>query len=160
MVIADAAERLTRPRTDYRRTMRYAAAALCAVVAVLYLVLLFLVHDAEASADVVVDTTWGAYLFLAVPYLVGAVLLAVVDQRALWVLGAAVQVVVVSLFVVFGVGVLGPDDAGVFAYEALSDLPMEAFAGVVTVIQLVLLGLLAFLALQHPAAGPASRSPA
>ena len=88
--------------------------------------LLFLVHDAEASADVVIDTTWGAYLFLAVPYLVGAFLLAITDRRALWVVGAAVQVVVVTLFVLFGVGVMSPENEGVFDYDELVRMVPQA----------------------------------
>jgi hypothetical protein len=45
--------------------------------------------------------------------------------------------------VLFGIGVFGP---GVFEYEALSALPMELWAAVVTGLQVVLLGLLAYLA--------------
>lgn len=107
------------------------------------MVLLFLVRDAEASAHVVTDTTWGGYLFLAVPYVIGAVLLLVTDRRALWVVGAVVQVLVLVAFVVLALGVgLGPDNTGVFAYDALDDLPMELFAAVVTGLELVLLTLL------------------
>ena len=48
---------------------RYLAAALCGIVGVLYLILLFLVADAESGAS---ENTYGAYLLLAVPYLIGA----------------------------------------------------------------------------------------
>lgn len=144
---------------DRRRLVRYTAAALSALVAVLYLVLLFLVRDAEISADVTTDTTWGAYLFLAVPYVVGAVLLGVSDRRSLCVVGAAVQVLVVALFVMFGVGLFGPEGEGVFEYEALSDLPMELLAALVTGAQVVLFGVLTYLSLPRPPAAPVTPAP-
>jgi hypothetical protein len=66
------------------------------------------------------------------------------------VLGATAQVFVIVLFVLFGVGVFGP---GVFEYEALSDLRMELWAGVVTGAQVVLLGLLSALAVTRRPGG-------
>lgn len=140
------------PTTAHRRrTERLVAAALSGIVALIYLALIFLVRDAEQAANVVTDTTWGAYLFLTVPYAVGAVLLLVTDRRALWIVGAVVQLAVLALFVVFAVGLgLGPDNTGVFAYDALSDLPMELIATVVTGLQVVLLGLLVHLSLRPP----------
>jgi hypothetical protein len=131
-----------RPSEGPRRGVRYVAAALCLSVGVLYLVLLFLVADAEAAAGG--ENTYGAYLFLSVPYLVGGVLLATLDRRSLHVVGAAIQVLVVALFVMFGVGVFGP---GVFEYEALSTLHMGLWAAVITGAQIVLFGLLSYLAL-------------
>ena len=128
-----------------RARTRYVAAALCGVVGVLYLVLLFLVADAEAGAA---EDTYGAYLFLAVPYLVGAGLLLAVDRRSLWVLGACVQVLVIALFVMFGAGAFGPGQ-GVFDYEALSGLHMQVWATVITAAELVLLGLLSYLAVDR-----------
>lgn len=143
----------THPSETGRRRTRYAAAALSGVIGVLYLVLLFLVADAEAGAS---ENTFGAYLFLAVPYVAGAALLMLVDRRVLWVVGAGVQVAVVVLFVMFGAGAFGPEQ-GVFDYDALSHLPMEAWAAVVTGGEVVLLGLLLYLAatvpVRHPAAG-------
>ena len=103
---------------------RYLAAALCGIVGVLYLILLFLVADAESGAS---ENTYGAYLLLAVPYLIGAGLLVAVDRRALWIAGAAIQLVVIVLFVMFGAGVFGPGQ-GVFDYDALSGLHMELWA--------------------------------
>ena len=100
---------------------RYVAATLCGIVGVLYLILLFLVADAEAGAS---ENTYGAYLFLAVPYLVGAGLLIAVDRRPLWVIGAAVQVVIIVLFVMFGAGVFGPGQ-GVFDYDRISSIVVE-----------------------------------
>jgi hypothetical protein len=136
-----------------RRTTRFVAAALSATVALLYLVLLFLVADAEAGARSLEGDTYGAYLFLAVPYLAGAVLLLVYDHRVLWAVGAAVQVAVLVLFVMFGAGAFGPGQ-GVFDYAALSDLPMGLWATVITGAEVVLLGLLVYLAAWSRPAGP------
>ena len=134
-----------------RTKVRYLTAILSAVVGVLYLALLLLVLEAESRPDAVVtDTTYGAYLFLAVPYVLGAVLAAVTDRPASWVLGALVQVVVIVLFVLFGVGLFGP---GVFEYEALEGLRMELWAVLITGTQLILLGLLSYLAVTRPRRG-------
>ena len=133
---------VTHPSSGRRMATRYAAAALSGTVGVLYLVLLFLVADAEAGAA---ENTFGAYLFLAIAYLAGAGLLLAFDLRPLWVVGALVQVAVIVLFVMFGAGAFGPGQ-GVFDYEALRDLPMELWAAVITGGELVLLGLLTYLA--------------
>ena len=122
-----------------RRAARLAAAAISLGVGALYAVLLFLVADAEAGAS---ENTYGAYLLLAVPYLVGGVLLATVDRRGLWVSTAVLQVVVLVLFVLLAVGGSRP---GVFEYEALSGLHMAVWAAVITGAQVVLLGLLGYL---------------
>jgi hypothetical protein len=42
-----------------------------------------------------------------VPYLIGAGLLLTIDRRALWIAGAAVQVAVLVLFVMFGLACSG-----------------------------------------------------
>lgn len=123
-----------------RRTARRAAAALSLGVGVLYAVLLFLVADAEAGRS---ENTYGAYLFLAIPYLVGGVLLARLDRRGLWISTAVLQVVVLVLFVLFAVGGSRP---GVFEYEALSGLHIAVWATVITGAQIVLLALAAYLA--------------
>lgn len=134
------------PRTSVRRV----TAVLSTVIGGLYLVLLFLVHDAESRPDAVVtDTTYGAYLLLAVPYLVGAVLAAVTDRRMLWVVGAVVQVLVLVLFVIFGVAV--------FDYEALGTLRMELWAAAITGAQVFLLGLLSYLAVTRDTSGRGAR---
>ena len=132
----------TRPPSDHRTMTRHLAAAVCGIVGVLYLILLFLVADAESGAS---ENTYGAYLLLAVPYLIGAGLLLAVDRRALWIAGAAVQVAVIALFVMFGAGVSGPGQ-GVFDYDALSGLHIELWAAVITGAEAVLLGLLSYLA--------------
>ena len=129
--------------TGHRRTVRFVTAALSGVVGALYLVLLFQVADAEAG---LAENTFGAYLFLAVPYLAGAVLLLTMDLRALWIAGAVVQLLVIVLFVMFGAGAFGPGQ-GVFDYDALSHLPMELWAGLITGAEVLLLGLLGYLAL-------------
>lgn len=146
------------PPAEGRKRIRHLAAALCTIVALAYLVLLFLVADAEAAqAAVVSDTTYGAYLFLAVPYLVGAALLVFLDHRVLWVVGAAVQVLVLALFVLFGVGMFGP---GVFEYEVLGALRMELWAAAILGAQVILFGLLVYLALPRTRAGTKSGPPA
>jgi hypothetical protein len=143
VMMASAETRLrTSPPSDRRAMTRHLAAALCGIVGVLYLILLLLVADAESGAS---ENTYGAYLLLAVPYLIGAGLLLAVDRRALWIAGAAVQVAVIVLFVMFGAGVFGPGQ-GVFDYDALSGLHMEVWAAVITGAEAVLLGLLSYLA--------------
>lgn len=139
-----------RPRADRRRTVRRVAAIGCGVVALLYLALLVLVADAEAGAA---ENTFGAYLFLTVPYAVGAGLLLVVDRRPLWAVGAAVQVLVLVLFVMFGAGLFGPGQ-GVLDYDVLSDLRMGWWATVITALEVLLLGALAYLALTPEDARP------
>jgi hypothetical protein len=134
--------RLTPSWPNRRVRARRLAGTLCGIVALLYLILLLLVADAESGAT---ENTYGAYLFLAVPYLIGAGLLVAVDRRDLWVAGAAVQVMVIVLFVMFGAGTFGPGQ-GVFDYDALSPLHMELWAAVITGAEVVLLGLLSYLA--------------
>lgn len=143
-MMASAETRLpTHSPSDHRTMTRYLAAALCGIVGLLYLILLFLVGDAESGAS---ENTYGAYLFLAVPYLIGAGLLVAVDRRAVWIAGAAIQVVVIVLFVMFGAGVFGPGQ-GVFDYAVLNGLHMEWWAAVITGAEAVLLGVLSYLAL-------------
>ena len=126
----------------HRRAVRYVAAVLSGGIAGCYLTLLVLVARAEAQAGA--ETTFGAYLFLAVPYVAGAVLLPTRDQRVLWAIGAVVQVAVLVLFVLFGIGVWGP---GLFADATLSGLHMPVWAGAVGGAEVVLLALLGHLAL-------------
>ena len=130
------------PAAPLRRTLRYAGAAICAVAAVLYLILFFTVRADEMASGV--ETTYGAYLFLFVPYAVGALLLALVDLRLLWAVGAVIQVAVVGLYAAFGTA---------------ADFSM-AWGVVLTGLQVALLALLVYLALtptsaasQHPGPG-------
>lgn len=143
MAITSTHRTFAHPSAGGRTWMRYVAAALSGVIGVTYLVLLLLVARAEAVPGAADGTTYGAYLFLAVPYLAGAWLLVHVDRRALWAVGAAVQVLVLALFVMFGIGMLGP---GVFEYEALRGLRMEIWAAGITSAEVILLGLLCYLA--------------
>ena len=110
----------------------------------LYLILMLLVARAEAVPGATDSDTYGAYLFLAVAYLAGAVVMTVTDQRQLAGVGVLVQLGVLGLFVVFGAGLLGP---GVFEYAALSSLRMPLWAAVITAGQVALVGLLGYLAL-------------
>ena len=132
-----------------RTTARYLAAAVSCTVGALYLVLLFLVEDAESGAS---ENTYGAYLYLGLTYLLGAGLLIAIDRRVVWVVGAAVQIAVIVLFVLFGAGAVGPGQ-GVFDYDALRGLHMELWAAGIPGAEVVLLGLLSFLTFA-PAAVP------
>lgn len=76
-----------------RRTIRYVAAPLCAVTAVLYLLIglrVLIVLDGNA------DQTWG--LAPAAAYALGAGLLVAYDRRLLWILGAILQVFVIYTY--------------------------------------------------------------
>ena len=85
------------------------------------------------------ETTYGAYLFLFVPYAVGVVLLARVDLRQPWGVGAVIQFAVVGLYL---------------AYGTAADLSL-AWGAVLTGLQVVLLALLGYLALTPaPGQGP------
>ncbi len=116
-----------------RRPLRFVAAGLAGAIALTYLLLFFLVADAERGAP---ENTFGAYLFLFAAYAIGAVVLAVRPGRSVMVLGAGVQVAVLVLFTVFGVGLLGP---GVFSYDVLNHLHMPVWAAGITAAQVLLL---------------------
>ena len=88
-------------RAGTRRTVRYVAAAMSAVVAILYVVLMLLVRNAELEPGATDTTTYGGYVGLAVAYAIGAVILFVVDNRTLHLLGAGVQIIVLLLFLAF-----------------------------------------------------------
>lgn len=126
-----------------RRRVRYVAAAMSAAVAVLYIALMLLVRNAELEPGATDTTTYSGYLGLAVAYGIGAVILFTVDNRTLHLLGAGVQIVVLLLFLVFGIGLLGD---GVFENEAISDLPIGLWAALITGAQVVLLAMLGYLA--------------
>lgn len=132
------------PTVDSRRWLRQLAIAVSALVTGLYVVLFFVVRNVESGLAPPMDTTYGAYLFLAIAYAVSTAAYAVRPRRAVWVTGALLQVVVLGLFVVFGIGLLGP---GVFDYAALvAAIPVGLWAGAVTALQVVLLALLGYLA--------------
>ena len=117
---------------------KVSGAAVSGVVACLYGVFFVIVRDAEQAVVGGTDDTFPAYAALAVVYLVGAVLLTALERRWVWVTGAIVQVVVLGLFVLLGLGV--------FEHEALSDVPVAVWAAAITGLQLVLLGVLTYLA--------------
>lgn len=144
MVVEGQPAASARPSAGRRRVVRRLTAALTFAVALLYLVLMLLVADAEAGRG---ENTFGAYLFLALTYLVGGVLVARRDVRLVYLLGTCVQIGVITLFVLFGVGVFGP---GVFAYEAVGRLGMPIWAGVLTGAEVVLLAVLSYLAATAP----------
>lgn len=123
-----------------RLSLRHVGAGMCALLAVLYSVFAFVVRAAEIDAGSPIDSTWGAYLMFAIAYLLGAVLLAVVDLRPLWAVGALVQVGLLVAFVVFGLGEAGYD------YAALAEVPLTAWVVPILTLQVVLLGLLSYLA--------------
>ncbi|WP_347354124.1 hypothetical protein [Intrasporangium sp.] len=134
-----------------RRTIRYLAAGFAGAVAILYVVLMLMVRSAELKPGVTDRRTYGGYLVLAIAYAVGAVILATIDNQVLHVLGMGVQAVTILLFIVFGVGLLGP---GVFRYQAISHLPLGLWAALITGAQVLLLAMLGYLADQrrHPLA--------
>jgi hypothetical protein len=139
------------PAPERRRTtIRYLGAAVSCTVGGLYLVLLFLVQDAESgAAETAAGNTYGAYLYLGLTYLLGAGLLIAVDRRLVWVVGAAAQLTVIVLFVMFGAGAFGPGQ-GVFDYDALKGLHMQLWAAGITGAEVVLLGLLSYLTFAPP----------
>lgn len=123
-----------------RLSLRYSGGGMCALLAALYAAFAFVVRAAETDAAVVTDTTWGAYLMVALSYLLGTVLLAMVDLRPLWVVGALVQIGLLAAFVVLGLG------EGGYQYAVLAEVPLTAWAAPIITLQVVLLGLLTYLA--------------
>lgn len=137
---------IVNPTLERHRQLRWAAVALSALVAALYGILFVIVRGVETgprSAEVT-DSTYGAYVFLAIAYVVSTLAYAALDRRAVWLAGAVLQVVVIGLFVVFGVGAL--------EYELLVETtPIAVWAGVITGLQVVSLGVLGYLATLKPA---------
>lgn len=137
-----------------RRRLRLVAAGISASLTVVYLWMFLAVRTAEQGAG---ENTFGAYLQLAVLYAAGALLLLLLDRRWVWAVGAALQVAVITLFLVFGVAILD--------YDRVADLPLWWWIAFTSLGQLALLGLLGYLAAtassQAPTAGrPRSVTPA
>jgi hypothetical protein len=134
------------PVLDLHRRLRHVATGISASLAVVYIWMFFAVRTAETGAR---ENTFGAYLQLAVVYAAGALLLLLLDQRWVWAVGAGLQVVVITLFLVFGVAILD--------YDLVADLPLRLWITLTAVGQLALLGLLGYLAAtgswQAPTAG-------
>ena len=122
--------------TTRRKSVRRVAAVVSGLVTATYLWMFFAVRAAETGLS---ENTFGAYIQLTVIYLIGTILLVVMDRRWLWGVGAAVQVIVLALFATFGIAI--------FDYSAVADLPLTLWAGVLTSAQLALLGLLGYLAI-------------
>lgn len=118
-----------------RRTVRWVAAALAAVLAVLYLVVFFVqlphLHETDNPAPV--------YAALAVVYVIGAVLLVVRDASILQWIGVAVQGVLLALFFWLLSELYAHGDQGFI-------LDMLALAVAINTGQVILAGLLAYLA--------------
>jgi hypothetical protein len=114
--------------TGRRRTIRWVAAGVSGILVVLYAGLLFIVYRQEAQPGGQ-GTTYGAYIFLGLAYLIGALALALSDRQAVLVVGIAVQVAVVVLYLVFG-----------------TEADVSMWWGVATVaLEVALFGLLAYL---------------
>jgi len=131
------------PRT--RRRLRWVAVAVSGIVAILYAALFVIVRGLETGPEAaqLMDNTYGAYLFLAIAYVVSTIAYAVRDRHAVWLGGAVLQVVVMILFVTIGVGV--------FEYDLLLDaMPIGLWSGVITGLEVVLLGVLGYLAMPSP----------
>lgn len=144
--LAQSQRKLATPSLDRQRRLRWLATGLSAVVTVLYAVLFVVVRGLETGprAAEVEDTTYGAYLFLMIAYLLGTIAYAVLDRPAVWLGGAALQVVVIALFFLFGTGALD--------YQLLvEETPVALWAIVITGLEVVLLGVLGYLFSLKPA---------
>jgi hypothetical protein len=123
----------------WHHALRYVGAGLSAVAAVLYLGLMLAIRSLELGAGV--ETTWGLYLFASVPYIIGAAVLLLLDDRAVFVLGAALQGVIVLLFA-WASGLLAD-----YALLAGLTVPIGVWAAAITGVQVLLFGLLVYLAI-------------
>ena len=118
-----------------RRTIRYLAAAIAAVTAVMYLLIgfgvLHVVDQATPDAPSLLD--FG--LMAGAAFALGALLLLTMDRRVLWVLGAILQVGVIVMYVV-----VGQQRTPAF----------ELWGITIKILQVALLGALLYLALRPP----------
>jgi hypothetical protein len=117
-----------------RQRVRIGAAVLSGVVAALYVGVFFVqlphIHELDNPAPI--------YLFLAALYAVGALVVALTDKAALHWLGAALQAVLIALFVWLL--------RGLYAHGEESFITdMAGLAIAVNVCQVALLGVLAYL---------------
>lgn len=154
-------ERLSATPPGTRKRLRLATATLCGITAVLYLILALLVARAESTPEWTyaaqgggrtMDSIYGMYVFAAVPYLVGGVLAVRLDRQVAWALGAWTQVAMIAGFLWLALQIIGPrgpaGEPTVFDYEPLNGLGMAWWAAAITATQVVLLGLLTYLALR------------
>lgn len=118
-----------------RRTVRYLAAAIVAITAVMYLLIgvgvLRVVDQVSPDAPPLLD--FG--LMAGAAFGLGALLLLTLDNRILWVLGALLQVGVIVMYVV-----VGQERTPAF----------EPWGITIKMLQVVLLGALLYLALRPP----------
>lgn len=172
MSMTTESDRLSATPSRTRKRLRLAAATLCGIIAVLYLVLAVLVARAQSTPEWThaaegggrtMDSIYGMYIFAAVPFLVGAVLAVRLDRQVVWALGALTQVAMIGGFLWLAVQVIGPrgpeGEPTVFDYGPLSGLGMAWWATAITAAQVVLLGVLTYLALRplHPQIPAATR---
>ncbi len=120
---------LVRTSADHRRKLRYGAAVLAGVTAMIYLLIGFCVVSVieAACADQIFGT------FAAVAYLLGMVLLLTLDNRLLWGLGALFQLMVIFMY---------------FNLAAQRTPAYEVWGILLRVVQLVLLAVLVYLAMR------------
>jgi hypothetical protein len=119
------------PAEERRRwTVRRAAAALCALIATVYVLIglevVTVVEESEEAVDILAFGLGAASIFV-----VGAALLLAVDRRPVWFVGAALQVMIIAMYVSVG---------------AERTPAFEAWGIALRVMQLVLLAALVYLA--------------
>ena len=113
---------------DRSKSLRYGAAVLAAAVGVVYLLIaLQVVHVADTAGK---DSPFLPMMAAAVAFWIGAVLLVLVDRWLVWLLGAAVQLVVL---------------VGYFAVAPSRDPHYEAWGLAIKVAEVIILGLLLYL---------------
>lgn len=122
-----------------RRVVRYAAAAACAVTALLYYgigVGTLKIVD-QLPADMPDLFPFGA--LAGSGFVLGAILLVAFDHRGAWLLGAALQVVALVMYV---------------AVSPQRDPPFEPWGILIKVLQVGILGALLYLVLRQPVRRP------
>jgi hypothetical protein len=123
------------PETRRRRAVRAVAAAAAGVTAAMYLLIglgvVSVVDTASADAPPLFDFGVAA----GAAFALGALLLVATDRRILWVLGAVLQVGIIVMYV---------------AVSPQRTPPFEMWGIAIKVLQLVLLGALAYLAVRAP----------
>lgn len=132
---SDLTEQVHDEAAPRRRIIRYSAAVMAAAAAVIYFMIGFnVVSVIETPSDQVFGIPAG------VAYALGAVLLVVMNRRIVWILGALLQVFVISTY---------------FQYASQRTPAYEIWGIVLRVVQALILIALAYLAIRQPAAQPA-----
>ncbi|MFZ0324972.1 MAG: hypothetical protein WAN48_12685 [Actinomycetes bacterium] len=123
-------------RVDHnRRRVRLVAAGLSGALAAFYLGYFFVVHGREAAVAPQTESSAPVFLFASVLFVLGAVLLVVVDQSVLWAVGSLVPLLAVALY-------------GWNGIHGVWDDPLAG--AVVSVAEAALFTLLIFLAVHRP----------